>query len=140
MNVATTPNASSIVSKDRLNLRCMAEGSRVHTQLYIMAWYYDKGKIMPGKPLLLSTVFAKCQCRDEFLFFYQKFLECVHCSVKVLNNNCIKHTLLEGPLHRGPFPPLFQKTMFLACRLYTLNPKTNVPLACTFEINARLLP
>ena len=51
MNVVTTPNASSIVSKERLDLRCIAEVSRVHAQLNIMAWYYDKWKLMPGKSL-----------------------------------------------------------------------------------------
>ena len=49
MNVATTPNASLIVSKEWLDLRCMAEVSLVHTQLNIMAWHYDKGTLLPGK-------------------------------------------------------------------------------------------
>ena len=51
MNVATTPNASSIVSKKRLDLLCMAEVSLVHSQLNIMAWHYDKGKLMLRKSL-----------------------------------------------------------------------------------------
>ena len=59
MNVATTPNASSILSKERLDLRCMAEVSRVHTRLNIMAWHYGKGKLMPGKSL---RVIVYCLC------------------------------------------------------------------------------
>ena len=48
-NVAMTPNALSIASKDWLDLHYMAEVSRVHTQLSIMAWYYHKGELIPGK-------------------------------------------------------------------------------------------
>ena len=51
MYVATTPTASSILSKERLDLRCMAEVSGFHTLLNVMAWHYDKGKLMPGKSL-----------------------------------------------------------------------------------------